>query len=226
MAEVKAVQKELLGQSALAAAVVEQAAEERTLLFHKLEETGKVVAQLRLEAMGVELELESSSIDFDGCERSRSRCRRSSCEHRPPWGSGPSLQDSSANHCHDTGHGERSNQPMSKLNFPKFAGEDPVIWHDKCVDYFTFFKVPESMWVTVASLHMEGNVTRWLQVYKLKKNLGTWTQFGQAVKSKFGVDEYPKVLRALMNLRQKEGWMNILLSLIKLDIVLLFTILI
>jgi hypothetical protein len=52
MAEVKAIQKELLGQSALATAVAEQAAEERTLLFLKVEETGKVVAQLRLEAMG------------------------------------------------------------------------------------------------------------------------------------------------------------------------------
>jgi hypothetical protein len=52
MAEVKAIQKELLGQSALAIAVAEQAAEERTLLFLKVEETGKVVAQLRLEAMG------------------------------------------------------------------------------------------------------------------------------------------------------------------------------
>jgi hypothetical protein len=71
MAEVKAVQKELLGQSALAAIVAEQAAEERTLLFCKVEETGKVVAQLRLEAKGVELE--SSSTDSDGCERSHSR---------------------------------------------------------------------------------------------------------------------------------------------------------
>jgi hypothetical protein len=115
---------------------------------------------------------------------------------------------------------------MMKLNFPKFAGEDSVIWLDKCVDYFTFFKVPESMWVTVASLHMEGNAGWRLQVYKLKKNLGTWTHFGQAVKSKFVVDEYPKALRALMNLRQKEGVDEILLSLIKLDIVLLFTILI
>jgi hypothetical protein len=160
MAEVKAVQKELLGQSALATAVAEQAAEERTLLFCKVEETGKVVAQLRLEAMGVELE--SSSTDYDGCERSHSRRRRSSREHRPPWGCGPSLQDSSANRHHDTWHGEHSNQPMPKLNFPKFAGEDPVVWLNKYVDYFTFFKVHESMWVTAASLHMEGNVAQWL----------------------------------------------------------------
>jgi hypothetical protein len=61
------------------------------------------------------------------------------------------------------------------------------------------------MWVPAASLHMEGNAARWLQVYKLNQRLGNWTQFCQAVQSKFGVDEYPKALRSLLDLRQKEG---------------------
>jgi hypothetical protein len=65
----------------------------------------------------------------------------------------------------DTTHGERSTNPLPKLNFLKFSGVDPVVWLDKCVDYFTFFKVPYAMWVTAASLHMENNAARWLQVF-------------------------------------------------------------
>jgi hypothetical protein len=61
----------------------------------------------------------------------------------------------------------------------------------KCVDYFALFHVPATVWVTSASLHMEGNASRWFEVYKLQHGLGSWQEFVQAVLQKFGVDEYP-----------------------------------
>jgi hypothetical protein len=50
---------------------------------------------------------------------------------------------------------------LLKLSFPKFNGENSKIWIDKCVDYFRIFNVPECMWTTAASLHMEENATKW-----------------------------------------------------------------
>jgi hypothetical protein len=61
---------------------------------------------------------------------------------------------------------------LPKLSFPKFSGDNPKIWIDKCGDYFHIFNVPKCMWTTTASLHMEENAARWLQVYKMKKGLG------------------------------------------------------
>jgi hypothetical protein len=57
---------------------------------------------------------------------------------------------------------------LPKLSFPKFSGTNPMIWIDKCVDYFKIFNILDHMWTTVASLHMEDNATKWLQVYKMK----------------------------------------------------------
>jgi hypothetical protein len=54
-------------------------------------------------------------------------------------------------------------------------------------------------------MHMEGNASKWLQVYKLKHGLGDWEQFTHAVTEKFGVEEYPHAMRALVNVKQQHG---------------------
>jgi hypothetical protein len=51
---------------------------------------------------------------------------------------------------------------LPKMSFPKFTGEHPRIWIDKCADYFCIFNIPECMWTTAASLHMEDNAAKWL----------------------------------------------------------------
>ena len=55
------------------------------------------------------------------------------------------------------------------MSCPRFNGDDPVVWKDKCLDYFKLFDVPEYTWVRVASLNFDEPATQWLQVYK-KKN--------------------------------------------------------
>lgn len=81
---------------------------------------------------------------------------------------------------------------MPKLSFPKFYGENPKIWIDKSRDYFKIFNIPECMRTTAASLHLEDNVARWLQTYKLKYGLGGWNTFVSAVEKKFGAYDYRK----------------------------------
>jgi hypothetical protein len=104
-------------------------------------------------------------------------------------------------------HGERmnmqaTNQVLPKMSFPKFAGEDPVVWGDKCLEYFYMYQVPQSLWVSAASIHMEQNATHWWQVQKLRQGMRNWQEFVRAVESKFGADAYVKSLRKIRSLKQ------------------------
>lgn len=71
-------------------------------------------------------------------------------------------------------HGNHSFLP--KLTCPKFYGTNPGICVAKCEDYFNLLSVPVTIWTTVASLHMEDNAEKWMQVYKMKHGLGPWDQ--------------------------------------------------
>jgi hypothetical protein len=52
-------------------------------------------------------------------------------------------------------------------------------------------------------LHMEGNASRWYEIYKLQHGLGSWEEFGDAVRAKFGVEEYSQAMNKLLNVHQK-----------------------
>ena len=88
------------------------------------------------------------------------------------------------------------------MNFPRFNGKNPRIWKDKCQDYFGLMNIPESMWATAASLHMDDNAEKWLQVYKLKHCLGTWKELMKAVELKFGAYDYQHAIDELLELQQ------------------------
>jgi hypothetical protein len=77
--------------------------------------------------------------------------------------------------------GEYPPVPIPKWTFPRFDGLEPKIWLRKCADYFTMYRVPEAVWVTSASLHMEGNASRWFQIFKLQYGLVTWEEFMDVV---------------------------------------------
>jgi hypothetical protein len=64
--------------------------------------------------------------------------------------------------------------------------------------------VPESIWVSVASLNLKGIASQWWKSYKLRNRLGGWQEFEGAVSDKFGATAYPKALRRLMSLKQTE----------------------
>jgi hypothetical protein len=167
---VDVVQQQLLGQADLAASVAEKAAEERTRMARQIEETGKAVATLRLQNMGRDLDSDNAGRGDPGHIHRRGRTG----EGARAGGSSRGL--SSERRTEEAGWGDaerdQKNHALPKLSFPKFQGLEPGIWLAKCMDYFTIYRVPEMMWVTAASMHMEGNAARWLQVYRVKKGLG------------------------------------------------------
>ena len=95
-----------------------------------------------------------------------------------------------------------SRHALPKLSFPLFNGVHPSIWKDKFLDFFHFYNVPESLWVTTASLHMDKNAAKWYKTYKLMHGVGTWSEFIAAVEQQFGSYEYRDATRELVSLYQ------------------------
>jgi hypothetical protein len=92
-----------------------------------------------------------------------------------------------------------------KMSFPRFDGENPRVWKDKCLDYFRLFNVNPSLWLVSSTLHMDGNAALWLKAYKLRHEIASWPALMTAVIEKFGADDYRKYLKQLMALKQKDS---------------------
>jgi hypothetical protein len=89
-----------------------------------------------------------------------------------------------------------------KMNFPRFDGEFPRIWRDKCLDYFHVCNINPTMWLTAATMHLEGNEAHWFQAYKLKHAVMGWPDFILAVEAKLGVHDHRQFMDELLALKQ------------------------
>jgi hypothetical protein len=89
-----------------------------------------------------------------------------------------------------------------KVMFPRFNGEHPRIWRDQCLDYFRVCNVHPTMWLTAATMHLEGNAAHWFQAYKFKHEVVGWPDFITAVEAKFGVADHRNFMNELMSLKQ------------------------
>jgi hypothetical protein len=89
------------------------------------------------------------------------------------------------------------------MSFPRFDGENPRIWKDKCLDYFKLFNVNPSLWLVSATLHMDGDAALWLKAYRLRHEITTWPTLMVAVMEKFGADDYRKALKQFFALKQR-----------------------
>lgn len=49
------------------------------------------------------------------------------------------------------------------INFPKFDGSNPRIWKRQCETFFSFYKVPDEMWVRMVTMYFDGSALYWLQ---------------------------------------------------------------
>jgi hypothetical protein len=164
--------------------ILEQLLKDQQILSKQMEETGKVVAQLRLQQMKSSEEEPPSPTD------SEDTVDNPFANHRPrPTGNRKHFQGGNSDRPQGVEKlGNRGFLP--KMNFPRFSGKDPGIWKVKCEDYFRLLDIPEIIWTTTTSLHMDDNAEKWMQVYKLQHGLGTWESFIQAVQAKFGAYDY------------------------------------
>ena len=60
---------------------------------------------------------------------------------------------------HDTHDLQRPTGRLPKLPFSKFDGENPRLWRSRCERYFTMYAVDPSLWVSIATMYVEGTAT-------------------------------------------------------------------
>ncbi|KAK1614623.1 hypothetical protein QYE76_020140 [Lolium multiflorum] len=53
-----------------------------------------------------------------------------------------------------------------KHDFPRFDGELPNLWLDRCGSYFELYHTPVHNWVTTASLYLDGRAALWWQAFR------------------------------------------------------------
>ena len=173
-------------------------------LAKQMESTGNAVAQLTFNQMRARQKWPPSPASRDGTED----LGFTQCQPQGPSGLGPGRAGVPPHRTvpRDRGHhGEHTSSRtfMPKMQFPTFDGSNPCIWKEKCEDYFRIFDLLETMWPTIATLHMEDMSAKWLKVYKLKNGLGDWKSFIATVEKKFGNDDYREALTHLLELQQQ-----------------------
>jgi len=50
-----------------------------------------------------------------------------------------------------------------------------------CLNYFSIYSIPVSLWVEAATMHLQENAAKWWQTYKLSHLGVTWQQFAEDV---------------------------------------------
>ena len=125
---------------------IDQQTAEQKLMSRQVGEAGQAIAQLRMQQNRHQTlpSSDNDSITSDGDSVHQS--------HRGEH----------------TRSGPISRYHMPKMSCPRFNGENPIVWKDKCLNYFKLMNVPLEHWVSVASLHFDDPASQWLQVYKKK----------------------------------------------------------
>jgi hypothetical protein len=98
-------------------------------------------------------------------------------------------------------HHEPKDFKLPKLDFPKFDGEHPQVWREKCEKYFSMYNIPVHVWVPFASINFRSNAELWLQTYEPQHTIGSWPELCVAV-DQFGRDLHHNYMRDLLTIRQ------------------------
>jgi hypothetical protein len=176
------MQQQLVAQLGIISAAVQDgaklhidAARQFAALKHRLDAASQTMADLCGHAPTRNPAGASSANPADGSSRAKG-------EDVAAHGSGGILGGDGASGCGDVGGGrkhpqsagEPSSKHQPKMSFPRFDGDQPRIWKDKCLDYFRLFNVHPFLWLVSCTLHMDGNAALWLKAYRLCHEISTW----------------------------------------------------
>jgi hypothetical protein len=94
----------------------------------------------------------------------------------------------------------------TRLEFPRFSGNDPTKWFNCVNQFFEFQNTPEAHKVSLASYHLEGEENHWWQwLHKTFQDEGrviSWAEFEDEFWAHFGPSECEDFDEALSRIRQ------------------------
>ncbi|KAL9432532.1 hypothetical protein AB3S75_027545 [Citrus x aurantiifolia] len=95
---------------------------------------------------------------------------------------------------------------MAKLEFPRYAGDEPTEWFSKVSQFFEYQGTTETQKVALASFHLEGEANQWWQwlhkAYKEEGRTVIWADFEEELWARFGPTECEDFDEALSRVRQ------------------------
>ncbi len=71
--------------------------------------------------------------------------------------------------------------PLSKLEFPSFGGEESRTWVENFENYFEIYQIPPSQWLSIASMHLTGRARTWKRSYFVRRQGVSWAEFTEAL---------------------------------------------
>lgn len=101
-----------------------------------------------------------------------------------------------------SGGGPSSSLPRpTKLDFPCYSGDDPIVWLDRLAQYFDYKRIPADKQVPLATFHLEGEANQWWQwmkkVHREENVVITWEIFEKELLVRFGpteIEDYDEAL--------------------------------
>ncbi|KAA8544346.1 hypothetical protein F0562_022386 [Nyssa sinensis] len=109
-------------------------------------------------------------------------------------------------HNREEGFHQHNHSRFTKMDFPKFSGDDLTEWINRAFQYFEFQETVEEQKVALASFHLEGEANQWWQWLKqVQRNERldiTWSLFEREIKNRFGPTKYECFDEALSQVKQ------------------------
>jgi hypothetical protein len=91
---------------------------------------------------------------------------------------------------------------LPKMNFLVFSGEDPQLWKSRCENYFDMYGVENSLWIRVATMHLEGAAARSLQSVEKRLQTASWDELCSLLHDHFGRDQHEALIYELFHIHQ------------------------
>ena len=112
-------------------------------------------------------------------------------------------------HNSDSSNSNRGNyhvpSRLSRIDFPKFNGEDFRGWLYKCEQFFEVDETPSSVKVKIAAMNLEGKALQWHQIFmrsRLTREIPAWEEYVRELSSRFGDSLYDDPMGELKSLKQ------------------------
>lgn len=95
------------------------------------------------------------------------------------------IREGSREQSRSTQHGSLQTR-FSRLDFPRFDGENPTGWIYKAEQFFHYQRTKPNEKVLLASFHLQDDVLQWYQWYEQLQPNVQWEEFTKAMCIRFG----------------------------------------
>lgn len=111
-------------------------------------------------------------------------------------------EDSQSQHNNHSFSSNSVQTRYTKIEFPRFHGEDPSGWLYKCERFFEFNAIDETQRVKLAVMHLDEKGIQWYQWFEKTHNSVTWKDFEFGLRVRFGPNVYEDATGELTKLCQ------------------------